>query len=106
MSSDDRLDVSQNVIESSGMERTFCALALKIALRQINVKSKSTFIFMDEIMGKLIDESVQQFIDFLEDLKSKVKKIIIIEHVHPINYDCLIEVTKDKSLISSLELKY
>lgn len=106
MSSDDRLDVSQNAIESSGMERTFCALALKIALRQINVKSKSTFIFMDEIMGKLIDESVQQFLDFLEDLKSRVKKIIIIEHIHPINYDGLIEVSKSKDLISSLELRY
>lgn len=106
MSADDRLDVSQNAIESSGMERTFCALALKIALRQINVKSKPTFIFMDEIMGKLIDQSVQQFIEFLDMVKTKVKKIVIIEHIHPIDYDGLIEVTKNKDLISSLELRY
>ena len=106
MSSDERLDVSQNAIESSGMERTFCSLALKIALRQINVKSKPTFIVMDEIMGKLIEKSVQEFSDFLDDLKNKVKKIIIIEHVHPINYDGFIEVKKDPiKLISSLELK-
>jgi len=106
MSSDDRLDVSQNAIESSGMERTFCSLALKIALRQINVKSKPTFICLDEIMGKLIDESVQEFSNFLDDLKNKVKKIIIIEHKHSISYDALIEVSKNKDLISSLELKY
>ena len=105
MSADDRLDVSQNVIEGSGMERTFCALALKIALREINVKSKTTFIVLDEIMGKLVDSSVQNFIDFLDVLKTKVKKILIIEHVHPINYDVLITVNKDKDLISSLSIE-
>jgi DNA repair exonuclease SbcCD ATPase subunit len=105
MSADDRLDVSQNAIESSGMERTFCALALKIALRQINVKSKPTFIFLDEIMTKLINKSVIQFVDFLDDLKTKVKKIVIIEHVHTINYDALITVTKNKNLISSLSVE-
>jgi len=106
MSANDRLDVSQNSIESSGMERTFCSLALKIALREINVKSKPTFIFLDEIMGKLIGDSVQQFIDFLDVIKTKVKKVVIIEHVHPINYQALIEVKKDEKLISHLELKY
>lgn len=104
MSADDRLDVSQDAITSSGMERTFCALALKIALRQINVKSKPTFIFLDECMGKLISDSIHKFTDFLDDLKSKVNKIIIIEHVHDINYNTLIEIKKDVDLISHLEL--
>ena len=104
MSMDDRMDVSQPAITSSGMERTFCALALKIALRQINVKSKSNVIFLDECTGKLIGESVQQFMDFLEILKTKVKKVIIIEHNHSINYDSIITVKKDSNLISSLEL--
>jgi len=110
LSANDRLDVSQNAIESSGKERTFCALALKISLRQINVKSKPTFIVLDEIMGKLIDgkktKSIEQFANFLDDLKHKVNKIIIIEHVHNINYDALIEVEKDENLISHLELNY
>jgi DNA repair exonuclease SbcCD ATPase subunit len=104
MSADDRLDVSQNAIESSGMERTFCSLALKIALRQINVKSKPTFIVLDEIMGKMIGESIQQFTDFLDDLKTKVKKTIIIEHIHPINYNALITVTKNSQLVSSFSM--
>ena len=103
MSADDRLDVDQPAITSSGMERTFCALALKIALREINVKSKPTFIVLDEIMGKLVDSSVQEFIDFLDTLRNKVKKIIIIEHIHPINFDVMIDVKKDNH-ISSLSL--
>ena len=102
MSSDDRLDVSQGAIESSGMERTFCSLALKMALRSINVKSKPTFIFLDEITGKLIQESIQKFMDFLDVIKTKVKKIVIIEHNNTINYDKLITVTKNDQLISSL----
>lgn len=102
MSMDDRLDVSQNAIESSGKERTFCALALKIALRQINVKSRPNFIILDEIMGKLVDNSVIEFIDLLDEIKNKISKIVIIEHVHPINYDGLITVKKDDKLVSSL----
>lgn len=105
LSADDRLDAAQNAIESSGMERTFCSLALKIALREINVKSKPTFIFLDEIMGKLIEGSVKSFIDFLDVIASKIKKIVIIEHVHPINYRVLIKVEKDEKLISSLSIE-
>jgi DNA repair exonuclease SbcCD ATPase subunit len=102
LSMDDRLDVSQNAIESSGKERTFCALALKIALRQINIKSRPNFIILDEIMGKLYEKSVIEFIELLDEIKNKIDKIIIIEHVHPINYDGLITVQKDDDLTSSL----
>jgi DNA repair exonuclease SbcCD ATPase subunit len=106
LSANDRLDVSQNAIESSGKEKTFCALALKVALRQINIKSKPNFMVMDEIMGKLLANSVQEFIEFLDELKKKINKIIIIEHTHNINYDALISVKKDENLISSLEIDY
>ena len=105
LSMDDRMDVNQPAITSSGAERTFSALALKMALRQINVKSKSSIIFLDEITGKLIGDSIQQFMDFLDVLKTKVEKIVIIEHVHQINFDALIEVKKDENLISHLELQ-
>jgi len=104
MSADDRLDVSQNAIESSGKERTFCALALKMALREVNVKSKPKFIFMDELTGKLTGNSIQQFVDFIEGLKTKIKKIVIIEHHNYINFDAIISVKKDDKLISSLEM--
>lgn len=106
MSMDDRLDVSQNTIESSGKERTFCALALKIALRQINVKSRPNFIILDEIMGKLYEHSVIEFIDLLDEIKNKIDKIIIIEHVHPINYDGIITAKKGDNLISYLSTDF
>ena len=105
LSADDRLDVSQNAIESSGKERTFCALALKIALREVNVKSKPKFIFMDELTGKLLNKSVQEFVEFIDILKTKINKIVIIEHHNYINYDAIINVKKDeKTLVSSLEM--
>jgi DNA repair exonuclease SbcCD ATPase subunit len=104
LSMDDRLDVSQNAIESSGKERTFCALTLKIALRQINVKSRPNFIILDEIMGKLYEKSIMEFVELLDEIKKKIDKIIIIEHVHPINYDVIINVKKNSELVSSLFL--
>ena len=49
--------------------------------------------------------SIEQFTDFLEILKTKINKVLIIEHTHPINFDCLISVSKDKNLISSLTIE-
>lgn len=103
MSMKSRLDVCQNVIESSGKERTFSAVCLKIALSQINKKSKPNFILLDEIMGKLADKSVEEFITLLDVIKTKVDKVIIVEHNHNINWDYRIDVKKE-NLISQLEL--
>jgi DNA repair exonuclease SbcCD ATPase subunit len=100
-----RLDITQNAIESSGMERTFIAVALKIALRKINNKSKPNFILLDEIMGKLVDESVELFIELIDNIKNEIDKLVIIEHIHPINYDYIIDVVKDSDGISSFTIE-
>jgi DNA repair exonuclease SbcCD ATPase subunit/DNA repair exonuclease SbcCD nuclease subunit len=105
LSTKNRLDVSQNAIESSGKERTFIAVALKIALRKINTNSKCDFILFDEIMGKLLNNSVDQFIEFLTEISKNIGKLIIIEHNHPIPFDALIEVTKDEYGVSTLTLE-
>ncbi len=105
LSHDIKIEASQNAIESSGMERTFCALALKMSLRKINNKSKPNFIMLDEIMLKLINASVEKFIKLLDTIKTQVDKLIIIEHVHPINYDVLIEVEKDEYGVSTLKIE-
>ena len=102
---DIKAEASQNAIESSGMERTFAAIALKMALRKINNKSKPNFIMLDEIMLKLLNASVDKFIVLLDNIKTQVDKLVIIEHIHPINYDVLIEVTKDEQGISSLKIE-
>ena len=59
---------------------------------------------MDELTGKLLNKSIQQFVDFIEGLKTKIKKIVIIEHHNYINFDAIISVKKDDKLISSLEM--
>jgi len=102
LSSNNRLDVSQNAIESSGKERTFASVALKVALRKMNNKSKPNLFIMDEVMTKLIDNSVEEFLKLLDNIKNEVDKLIIIEHVHTINYDYLISVNKDQYGVSSL----
>lgn len=106
LSSNNRIDISQNAIESSGMERTFSAVALKMALRKVNNKSKPNFIMFDEIMTKLVNDSVDKFIMMIDNIKDNVDKLIIIEHIHPINYDVLVEVTKDQYDVSSLNIIY
>lgn len=100
-----KIEAVQNAIESSGMERTFCALGLKMALRKINNKSKPNFMMLDEIMLKLLNASVDKFIVLLDNVKSQVDKLVIIEHIHPINYDVLIEVSKDEQGVSSLKIE-
>ena len=102
---DINIEASQNAIESSGMERTFAAIGLKMALRKINNKSKPNFMMLDEIMVKLLNASVDKFIVLLDNIKTQVDKLVIIEHIHPINYDVLIEVTKDEQGISSLKIE-
>ena len=42
----------------------------------------------------------------LDNIKEQVDKLVIIEHVHPINYDVLIEVEKDIEGISTLNIEY
>ncbi len=89
---------SYNAVEGSGKERTFHACALKMALRKINNISKPEFILYDEIMNKLVDKSVDEFTDFLYNLKNYIDKIILIEHIHQIKYDYLINVEKINSI--------
>lgn len=93
-----------NAVEGSGKERTFNSCALKIALRKINNTSKPNFILFDEIMTKLVDNSVEEFTEFLYELKNHIDKILLIEHIHQIKYDYLINVSKDKNGISTLNI--
>lgn len=102
MSNNERLDVEMNALEASGAERTLITTALKMALRQINLKSRPNFILLDEVMGKLVENKVNEFILMLDKMKEDIEKIIIIEHIHPINYDYIINVNKDEFGVSSL----
>jgi DNA repair exonuclease SbcCD ATPase subunit len=90
-------------ISASGKERTFSSVVLKFALNQINVKAKPTMFLLDEVMGKLdLEGSVEEFIDILQLIKTNMKKVLVVEHVHEINPDYLISVQLDEDGISSL----
>jgi hypothetical protein len=91
-------------ISASGMERTFAVYALKIALNQINSKSKSTLLTVDEVMGKLKGEYVDKFVDLLHLSKKFYKKVLIIEPTHEVNPDYLLQIEKNENHISKLIL--
>ena len=99
-----RMDAIIDAISASGKERTFSAIALKFALNQINAKSKPTIFLLDEVMGKLTDDSVEEFVMVLHAIKEKMKKVLVVEHNHEIEPDYLIEVTKDENDISHLNI--
>lgn len=97
-------DKVMNAVEGSGMERTFNACALKLALRKVNNTSKPNIILFDEIMNKLVGKSVDNFVELVYEIKNHIDKVIIIEHIHQLKYDYLIDVTKDSSGISSFSV--
>lgn len=95
-----------NVIESSGKQRTFAAFALKLALRSINNRSTNNMLILDEVTSKLVDNSVGEFFNLLEVAKSKIDKIIIIEHAYTdeLLVDHSLEVIKDNEGVSKISL--
>jgi ribosomal protein S9 len=92
-------------ISASGKERTFSSVVLKFALNQINVKAKPTIFLLDEVMGKLDENSVEEFIEMLQLIKNNMKKVLVVEHIHEINPDYIISVQMDEDGISSLTLE-
>jgi len=78
---------------------------LKFALNQINIKAKPMMFLLDEVMGKLSEESVEEFIEILHVIKNHMKKTLVIEHKEEINPDYLINVTVDEDGISTLVLE-
>ena len=44
-------------------------------------------------MGKLSNDSVEEFVQILQLIKEKCKKFLIIEHIHEVNPDYILTVT-------------
>ena len=100
-----RPDSVVDALSASGKERTFASVCLKYALNQINAKSKPMLFLLDEVMGKLTETSVDEFVQILHEIKKQSDKVIIIEHNHFVNPDYVITVGKDEDGISHLELE-
>lgn len=93
-----------NCIEASGAERVFSSVVLKMVLRVINFKSKPNFMFLDEILNKCVGKSIDRFMELLDVIKTKINKIIIIEHNVEVPSDAIISVIKDENGVSSFEI--
>ena len=100
----DRPNSVIDCIGASGKERTFSSVVLKFALNQINVKAKPSIFLLDEVMGKLDENSVEEFIEILQMIKLKMKKVLVIEHTVNLDPDYLIDVELDENGISSLKI--
>lgn len=98
----DRPTAVIDCIGACGKERTFSSVVLKFGLNQINVKAKPSIFLLDEVMGKLDENSVNEFKEILQLIKANMKKVLVIEHTHEINPDYLINVELDEGGISSL----
>jgi len=75
-----------------------------MVLRVINFKSKPQFMFLDEVINRLVNKSVDKFMELLDTLRSKIDKLIIIEHNTEIQSELIINITKNDEGISSLEI--
>lgn len=102
MSDVSKTDAIIDSISGSGMERTFSAISFKFCLNELNIKSRPSILILDEVTGKLVDESVELFVEFLSIVKRKIDNILIIEHTHDVQPDYYIEVQKDEKGISRL----
>lgn len=93
-----------NAISGSGKERTFSSIVLKFALNQVNLKSKPNVMLLDEMMGKLTGDSVEEFIELLNVIKLKLNKLLIIEHNHELNPDHIIKAVRGDDEISTYSI--
>ena len=94
----------QSVLDGSGMERTFIAFCLKVALSKINNRHVYDIMFIDEITSKLDSEFVDVFKELLSLTKDIVGKILIVDHYNTYEYDNSISVVNDENEISHLEV--
>lgn len=100
----ERPDSVIDCIGASGKERTYSSVVLKFALNQINVKSKPKLFMMDEIMGKLDDVSVEEFVQIMHTIKRYMNRVLVVEHNHNILPDYLIDVFLNNNSLSEAQL--
>jgi DNA repair exonuclease SbcCD ATPase subunit len=86
----------QNVLDGSGMERTFISFVLKLTLMKISNKSRYNMLLLDEVTSKLDIENIENFKQLLVKTKDFIDKVVIIDHYNDFVPDYIIEVdTKD-----------
>jgi hypothetical protein len=89
---------SKRLIEMcSGMEKTICSIALRVALSNLSSLPKSDMLILDESFSALDEENLQKGIEFLSVLRGYFKFIFVITHETPIKEvaDRVLEIKSD-----------
>lgn len=89
---------SKRLIEMcSGMEKTICSLALRVALSNLSSLPRPDLLILDESFGALDEEHLQKSIEFLSLLRGYFKCILVITHEIPIKEiaDRVLEIKTD-----------
>lgn len=89
---------SKRLIElCSGMEKTMCSLAIRVALISLSSLPKPNFFILDESFGAVDENNQQNCMDMLGLLNSYFKSILIISHSAPIKEiaDRIIDITNN-----------
>lgn len=89
---------SRRIIEtSSGMEKTLCSLALRVALINLSSLSRPDILVLDESFSACDAESIIKSMELLNVLKSYFKTILIITHIDTVKEvaERILEIAND-----------
>jgi DNA repair exonuclease SbcCD ATPase subunit len=89
---------SKRIIElGSGMEKTICSLALRVALGNLSSLSRPDILILDEAFGALDEDSLQKGMELLSLFRNYFKSIFVITHIAQVKEatDRIIEIKND-----------
>ena len=92
--------VYSDLTSGSGFERTAAALALRIVLGNISTLPRCSFIVLDEILGRVAEENLENIRTLLDKISDKYQFIMQISHLESIKdwHNEIISVKKDGNI--------
>lgn len=81
----------------SGMEKTICSMALRVALINLSSLARPNFFVIDEGFTALDESNMESVLGLLKQISSYFKSVLVISHVSPIKEaaDTIIEITNN-----------
>lgn len=89
---------SRRLVEmGSGMEKTICSLALRVALGNLSSLARPDIFILDESFGALDEDNLPKGMELLSMFKGYFKSIFVITHISQIKEiaDSIIEINND-----------
>lgn len=92
--------VYSDLTSGSGFERTAAALALRIVLGNISTLPRCSFIVLDEILGRVAEENLENIRTLLDKISDKYQFIMQISHLESIKdwHNEIISIKKDGNI--------